>query len=491
MSVHLPSAERRAPSAAVEAVQEKSASLRKEVGLGALVLTQIMYVVGTGWIGTAGKLGHGHTAFWLLAIALFFLPQAAVVIWLNKQMPLEGGLYQWAKLGFNDATGFLTAWNLWVYTILILSAFGLIVSRNVAYLLGPGLAWFTRSNWYDALVTVLLIVGVAFVTTVGLRVGKWVQGIGGAAQLAAFSALILAPFIAFRHGVTIDRHPIQFVLPAISLLSLNIFGKMAMGAFSGLEYVAIMAGETKDPARAIARSVLIATPVIGLLFILGTASVVALVPRSTIDLIAPVPQTLTLGWGSAGAGAAVVMLVTGMLVVRHLANVSFIFAGNARLPMVTGWDGRLPAWFTRLDPRWRTPPNAISFVAGVILVFSLLGLIDAGQQEAFQLLDNAGGTLYGLTYLVMFALPLLAPARLGARPPLWLRLAALSGFAVTALYTVLNVFPIIDVPNPLAFTVKIVAVIVVTNLVGVLLLFASRSSAERRAPSAETRRSRE
>ena len=53
-------------------------------------------------------------------------------------MPLEGGLYQWAKLGFNDTTGFLTAWNLWVYSILILSAFGLIVSRNLAYLLGSG-----------------------------------------------------------------------------------------------------------------------------------------------------------------------------------------------------------------------------------------------------------------------------------------------------------------------------------------------------------------
>ena len=27
-------------------------------------------------------------------------------------MPLEGGLYQWAKLGFNEFTGFMVAWNL-------------------------------------------------------------------------------------------------------------------------------------------------------------------------------------------------------------------------------------------------------------------------------------------------------------------------------------------------------------------------------------------
>jgi amino acid transporter len=33
-------------------------------------------------------------------------------------MPLEGGLYQWAKLGFNDLLGFMVAWNLWLFAIL-------------------------------------------------------------------------------------------------------------------------------------------------------------------------------------------------------------------------------------------------------------------------------------------------------------------------------------------------------------------------------------
>ena len=141
----------------------------------------------------------------------------------------------------------------------------------------------------------------------------------------------------------VDAHPISLALPAMSLLTLNIFGKMSMGAFSGLEYVAIMAGETKDPARAIRRSVLISTPIIGALFIFGTASVVALVPRAGIDLIAPVPQTLALGFGASATGVAIAFGVTAMLLVRHLGNVNFIFAGNVRLPMVAGWDGRLPA----------------------------------------------------------------------------------------------------------------------------------------------------
>ena len=39
-------------------VESHSAELKKELGLRDLVLQQIVYVVGTIWVGTAAKLGH-------------------------------------------------------------------------------------------------------------------------------------------------------------------------------------------------------------------------------------------------------------------------------------------------------------------------------------------------------------------------------------------------------------------------------------------------
>ena len=83
-----------------------------------------------------------------------------------------------------------------------------------------------------------------------------------------------------------------------------------------------------------------------------------------------------------------------------------MFAGNTRLPMVAGWDNLLPAWFTRLHAKYRTPVNSILFVGAVTLVLALVGLIGVGKQEAFQLLWNASGLFYALTYLVMFAIPI-------------------------------------------------------------------------------------
>ena len=83
-------------------VEAHSASLRKELGLRDLVLQQIVYVVGVTWVGTAAKLGHSQLVFWLAAMVFFYLPQAAVVIDLTRRMPLEGGPYQWARLGLGE-----------------------------------------------------------------------------------------------------------------------------------------------------------------------------------------------------------------------------------------------------------------------------------------------------------------------------------------------------------------------------------------------------
>src|SRR5438034_11503973 len=135
----------RAEDASVEA---RSASLKRELGVPDLALTQILFIIGLTWIGVAAKLGPAHVVFWLLAIVLFYLPSAAVVIYLNRLLPLEGGLYQWAKLGFNQTVGFLLAWNLWLYVIVFTSEIGLQCATYLSYAIGPSAAWMTNSNWF-------------------------------------------------------------------------------------------------------------------------------------------------------------------------------------------------------------------------------------------------------------------------------------------------------------------------------------------------------
>src|SRR5689334_13425004 len=106
-------------------VETQSASFKKVLGVRDLVLQQIMFVVGTIWVGTAAKLGHQQLIFWLASIVFFYLPVAAVVIYLTRQMPFEGGLYQWSKLALGEPTGFMVAWNLWMFGVILISIVGL------------------------------------------------------------------------------------------------------------------------------------------------------------------------------------------------------------------------------------------------------------------------------------------------------------------------------------------------------------------------------
>jgi glutamate:GABA antiporter len=450
-------------------VETRSAVLRKELGLFDLVLTQVVFVVGTIWVGWAAKLGNQQGVFWILAIITFYLPLAAAVIFINRLAPLEGGLYQWAKLAFNDFVAFMVAWNLWVFAISILAGIGLVITTNISYAIGPQAAWMKEAKLVVTVISVGLIVMMVFASLRGLKWGKWVHNAGGLMLLITFTALILMPFIALMRGSIAEYHPLDIQIPNLTTYNINVFSKLALGALTGFEYIAILAGETKAPARNIARSVWIASPIIAAMFVLGTSSVLAFIAPANVDLIAPIPQVLTTGFGTSGwVGNIVTFTILGV-VVRQIALMSIYFAGNTRLPMVAGWDSLLPAWFTRLHPKYKTPMNSIFFVGAVALVLGLLSLTGVGAQEAFQLLDNAGGVFYALTYLVLFAIPLFGMKAFGVRAPVWLKIACASGFVVTLIFIGFAVAPITDVESHLGFATKIIFTVVLANGLGLLV----------------------
>jgi amino acid transporter len=451
-------------------VQEHSVALKKPLSLRDLVLTQILFVVGSSWVGAAAKLGHAHLFFWLLAILFFYIPQAAVVIYLNRMMPLEGGIYQWAKLGFNEFAGFIVAWNLWLLSITVIALGGMFTTTNISYAIGPDAAWMPNNKWCVSLISALLVGGLGWAGVRGLSLGKWIHNVGAFAMLVVYSALIFLPLLGLARGELKTYQPLQLALPTMSIFyCFNIFSKLAVGALSGFEYVAILAGETRAPARDIGRSVLIASPVIALMFILGTSSVLAFIGNNPIDLIGPVPQTLRLGLRSFPIAGAVASIGILLMATRTISSTSVHVTGSSRLPMVAGWDQLLPSWFSRLHPRYRTPINSIIFIGTITLVIAIASQIGAGIQEAFQLVDNAANVFYGIVYFMLFAIPIFGTAAIRSGAPIWLRIAAICGAAVSLSAIFFTVYPIIDVPSPLSFAVKIIIVTVIANALGVAI----------------------
>ena len=457
-----------------EAVEARSVELRRELSVLDLAFAQVLFIVGLQWVGVAAKQGSAHVVFWLVAILLFYVPSAIVAVWLNRAMPLEGGLYQWVKLGFNDAAGFIVGWNLWLFAILNMTNVGLQFTQYLGYIFGARVEAFVGQGWVTAAMSAVVVGALVWITLAGLRIGKWVHTAGGILMLAMFATVIALPWLNVASGSLAEYHPLQTATPVISLLSLNLLGKMGFGAFAGFEYVAIHAGECRNPVRSITRATLIAAPVTIVMFVFGTSSVVAMIPFDDIDLIAPIPQLLTVGFLPLGATSAIVPVILSAMLAIRFAQASVNFAGATRLPMVAGWDHLLPAWFTRLSESRRMPVNSILFVGAATFALATLGLVGVGRSEAFQLLWNSAGIFYGLTYLAMFAVPLVGLKRSGISIPWWIKACAASGFLMTALYVGLSVLPIIPVGSRTVFAMKIVGLIVVTNVIGVVLYFSGR-----------------
>src|SRR5262249_8916916 len=156
---------------------------------------------------------------WMLAIVLFFIPHAYVVAHLNRLMPLEGGLYEWARLAFNDRVGFLTPWNMWLMQTIQVSQIALVTTTYIAYAL-PSSAWIATKLSAVVTVSILLIAMMTLIARFGLGVGKWVSNVGSIFTVFILIVLIVLPFLHVWHGYRSPYHPLGFVLPSMTLFSL-------------------------------------------------------------------------------------------------------------------------------------------------------------------------------------------------------------------------------------------------------------------------------
>lgn len=459
-----------------------SDGLPKKLNLKDLVLMQILYLLVPTVVGTAAKLGPSQSFLWLVGIVLFNIPVVVIAIYLDDRMPMEGGLYQWAKLGFNEFTGFMVAWNLWFYAIIVMPAFGLMLATGLSYAIGPSASWMNENKGFIALVNVALISFVVAASVRGFGLGKWIHNAGGMVVLLAHVVLVALAFWSLTHGTLRQYHPFKLVLPPLSFFSLVVFTKALFTALAGFEYVAILAGEYRSPEHTFFLSVAISAPLLVLLYILGTGAVQALVPIQKLDLVNPIPQALSIGFGALGITELVARIVIWAFLFRAVASASLFITNTARLPLAAGWDGFLPAWFTKLHPKYGTPVNSILVIGLIALGMGLISVIGVGNQEAFQLLDNISLVHYALTYLVMFALPVFGLKAVTIPSPLWLKIVSGSGFVVSFLFVVLSIFPIIGVQSRFAFSFKVIAVVGGANIIGACIFRAgSRKGRQKHA----------
>jgi amino acid transporter len=459
--------------------ENASHRLRKVLGLRDLIPMQILIVIGPSWTGTAAHQGGTQLGFWILGAVFLFLPVAAVVQYCVQVWPYEGGVYQWTKHAFGPFAGFISAWNLGAWVLLLGASLGVQTASGISYAMGPRAAWIADNRVVISSLNVCLFAGIFLACVPGMRIGRWISHVGATATLLVAGLLIVLLFVhphADPGRAFVAPQPrFSAKLPLLTLASLNLFSKIAFNGFTALEQVAVFAGETRNAARSILRSAWIAAPIIALMYILMTGSILTYLPAAQVDLVNPIAQVIAAAFGGTGAtgntnwGVVLSRAAILGLTFAMIAQAAVYIAETSRLPMVAAWDHLIPAWFTRLHPRYRTPTRSMAIIALAAVLFSLLASSNAGAGEAFQLLVTSGFVCYGINYLLMFAVPLLVGTRFSKRPDLrpsaLLRAACICGASVTLISMLFNLVPIVDVARPWEFALKVGGAVVGINLV--------------------------
>jgi glutamate:GABA antiporter len=463
-----------------QAEESASHKLRRSLGLRDLIPMQVLLVVGITWAGIAARQGGTHVAFWLAGVLFLFLPVAALVDYCSRIWPLEGGVYQWTRHGIGPFAGFLSAWNFGVWALLAASSIGITTATALSYAAGPAGAWIAESRPLIATLNVAIFALTLAVNIPGFGIGRWIAHLGTAVMLLVMGLLALLVFF-HPHATAARPHvspqkPFSLAFPALTMVSLNLFSKLTFNGLTGLEQVAVFAGEIRQASRTILRSAWIAAPGIALIYILMTGSMLTYTPADKIDLNGPIPQVLATAFANGAGGAA--GLDWGVLLGRAailaiaiaaIAQNSVVVAETSRLPMVAAWDHLIPAWFTRLHPRYRTPSRSLTVIVVLSAMFAFLASSGAGAQEAYQLLATSANICYGVYYLLMLAVPLVAGARFGRRAGIWLRAGCVCALAVTLLAIGYSLVPIVDVANAWAFAAKVGLTALAANMLGILV----------------------
>ena len=365
-------------------------------------------------LGIVAAYALGFTPYVLLAAGAFFLLVALSYAEGTAAIPETGGAATFVRRAFNDLLGFLTGWALFLDYLIVIALSTLFLPHYLGAALDrPGLA---DSPW-DVVIAVAVIATIA-----GIRLARHsrlytggivVAGLDLATQLLLVVlglALLFTPE-ALTSGISLGTAPswedLAFALP------------LALLAYTGLETVANLAEETRQPGRTLPRSVFSA---IGL--VVAITALIAVVGLSAFPvedgqtalgdewLRAPIAGIVDALGDPLPEGLAVGLRVyvglTGVLVLLAAATTSI--SGFTRLAHSLGGHGQLPRAFGRLNRRTLVAPQAI-VAAATISIGLVVGTGFAGDDVVFL------ASLYSFGVLLAFAAAQAAVIRLRFSEP--------------------------------------------------------------------------
>jgi amino acid transporter len=419
-----------------------------------LVLLFVVAVVNLNVVPSIAANGGATIWLWLLALLCFFLPQGIAVVELAQRYPGEGGVYLWTKMFFSDFHGFLSGWCYWTNNVFYIPTVLLYLVGVALY--AAGVKEFAENPHVTFPAALFALVALVALNVAGVRIGKWVNNLGGiGTMIIALAVIALGSAAFFRHGIAVHLSDFRFIAGENRIFA--TFGTMCFGLV-GLELASVMGDEIEEPRKNIPPAVLLGGLVTFVLYLGVTLVLLLAVPQQSIGVLQGVVEAVDALARDIGAHWLVIPLAA-TLAVSVAGIASAWLSGSARIPFVAGLDRYLPAALGKLHPRTATPYVALITHGVFSAAFLALSFAKgASVQEAFAIMLALAVVLQLVPFLYIFAALLKLALReadgagVFRRPTLFA--AGASGLLTTSLGMVVAFLPSKQIGSVWIFEVK-------------------------------------
>lgn len=355
------------------------------IGLGSIIGVGWILVAGE-WLTRGGPLG---TSLAFLVGGLLFISVGKCYAELTPALPLAGGEVAFAYKTFGTRFAFLTGWMLafgyvtlgpfettslgWLFEFLVPS----LRSAPLYEVGGFGV------GWSSILPGVVIGLFVMYINYRGVKNSATFQLIS---TVVLLSCALIFTVIAFSKGSVSNLRPLFSDASTWTGSLSGIIAVLAMvpwflSGFDAIPQAAEESGTSVNPS-ALGWAVILSIVGGTLFYAIVTVAISTTMPwQQAAELEMPPVQVFTEAFGMNWVSTMV--LCTGFL--GLVTSFNGIFLASTRLLFACGRGGLLPAWFGVLDPKHKTPRNAILFSGAVALAGPFLGkailipIVDVGS----------------------------------------------------------------------------------------------------------------
>ena len=384
----------------VEQLQQEAGAnkqFRRVLGLWQLTAIGLGGIIGVGIFVLTGVVAATQTGpAVLLAFVLAGIASAAAALCYAEfagMIPVSGSAYTYGYAVLGEFAAWLLGWDLLLCYALIVAVVAAGWSGYVQALLGAagiqlplwaqGAAGSGAGHEFDIVASGVAL-AIALLLTVRTEWGARFNTAIVAIKIAGVLLVILAGVAYVKPGNWHPFMPFGFsgVLAGAAVVFFAVFG---------YDTLTTAAEEAKDPQRDLPWAVVLSLGIAMVLYLGMSLVLTGIVPSSTLNNAAPVANAFTaigLRWVMVVVSAAAVTGITSVLFANMLAG--------ARIGFALSRDGLIPAWFSAVHPRFRTPHRATltlgvatAIAAGLFPLTLVAEVVNFGMLAAFAVICAA------------------------------------------------------------------------------------------------------